>query len=378
MKKSTCLAAVVAAALGGSVFAAELTLYGIVDLGLVYQSVDDDIAGQDRTDSLEMKSGFQSGSRFGFKGIEQISPDLAVGFVLENGFTADDGALAMGGRLFGRESQLFVRTNLGELSAGRVGQLNSGSGTYALTAGFSPFATTWGQYSVTGTNFMFGYERMDNVLTYKSPTWAGLNIYAQYSFDADTKDELGEEGKSSANRYVALGVAQKIGGLQWAAVIDRYLYSNLINKIGNEEVDDGWSVSIGGNYNMEFVRLYFGAEYFDNGSVDFMDRIYDITDELGNEVGSGYYEGFGIMLGATTPLAGGNAKLALGYMTAEDVLDSEMEYDKYGVSVGYEYPFSKSLNLYSILSYNKFKVQNADFERKPDAVEAAVGLRYRF
>ena len=258
-----------------------MTLYGIVDLGLVYQSVDDDITGQDRTDSLEMKSGFQSGSRFGFKGIEQISPDLAVGFVLENGFTADDGALAMGGRLFGRESQMFVRTNLGELSAGRVGQLNSGSGTYALTAGFSPFATTWGQYSVTGTNFMFGYERMDNVLTYKSPTWASLNVYAQYSFDVDTKDELGEEGKSSANRYMALGVSQKIGGLQWAAVVDRYLYSNLINKVGTEEVDDGWSVSIGGNYNLEYLRLYFGAEYFDNGSVDFMDRIYDITDEFG-------------------------------------------------------------------------------------------------
>ena len=76
MRKSTYLAAAVAAAIGGSVFAAEVTLYGIVDLGLVYQSVDDDITGQDRTDSLEMKSGFQSGSRFGFKGIEQISKDL--------------------------------------------------------------------------------------------------------------------------------------------------------------------------------------------------------------------------------------------------------------------------------------------------------------
>ena len=67
-------------------------------MGLKYTHNDTDEQGADATDSLEMKSGSQSGSRFGLKGSEDLGNGLKVGFVLENGFDADTGSLGNDGR----------------------------------------------------------------------------------------------------------------------------------------------------------------------------------------------------------------------------------------------------------------------------------------
>lgn len=48
---------------------------------------------------------------------------MKVGFVLENGFNSDDGALKTTNKLFDREANLFVTSDFGTLSAGRVGIL---------------------------------------------------------------------------------------------------------------------------------------------------------------------------------------------------------------------------------------------------------------
>ena len=97
MFKKTIAALAVAGAFGtmaaGAVYAADVTLYGVVDLGLKYSHVDADQSGVDAVDKLEMKSGSQSGSRFGIKGAEDVGNGLKVGFQLENGFDADNGRL---------------------------------------------------------------------------------------------------------------------------------------------------------------------------------------------------------------------------------------------------------------------------------------------
>ena len=85
--KKTLAAVAVLGAFAGSALAADVQLYGIVDEGLAYSHVDLDGAA-DATDSFSMNSGMQSGSRFGFKGTEDLGNGLTVGFVLENGFSA--------------------------------------------------------------------------------------------------------------------------------------------------------------------------------------------------------------------------------------------------------------------------------------------------
>ncbi len=134
--KKTLAAVAVLGAFAGSALAADVTLYGKVDLGLNYTHTDVDGVS---SDNWGMKSGQNSGSRFGIKGTEQISEGLTVGFQLENGFDADDGRFKYGNddgeRIFGREARLFVQTDFGELGFGRMGGLDSGSGSYDIFGG---------------------------------------------------------------------------------------------------------------------------------------------------------------------------------------------------------------------------------------------------
>ena len=100
--KKTLIALATMGAMAGSAFAADVQLYGLVDYGFNFESQD---LGSDDFDSnnFTMKSGMNSGSRFGLKGTEDLGNGLKVGFVLENGFNADDGTMDNNSRLFGRE-----------------------------------------------------------------------------------------------------------------------------------------------------------------------------------------------------------------------------------------------------------------------------------
>ena len=141
--KKTLAALAVLGAFAGSAMAADVTVYGIVDVGVKYVHSDTDVPGTDATDSLTMAAGNQSGNRFGLKGVEDLGNGVSVGFVLENGFAIDDGTLGQSNRLFGREANLFVRSAFGELSFGRVGALDSANGSYGLLGYLSPFGASW-------------------------------------------------------------------------------------------------------------------------------------------------------------------------------------------------------------------------------------------
>jgi predicted porin len=49
------------------------------------------------TTSYRVSSGCQAGSRFGFRGTEQLGEGTAAHFTLENGFNIDDGSSGQGG-----------------------------------------------------------------------------------------------------------------------------------------------------------------------------------------------------------------------------------------------------------------------------------------
>ena len=92
--KKTLAALAVLGAFAGSAMAADVTLYGLVDYGFSYEHLDGDSSAYDAQDTFQMKSGQNSGSRFGLKGTEDLGNGMKVSFVLENGFSADTGALS--------------------------------------------------------------------------------------------------------------------------------------------------------------------------------------------------------------------------------------------------------------------------------------------
>ena len=182
MFKKSLAAVAVLAAFAGSAYAADVTMYGRVDLGLRYTNTDLDKSGQDDVSKFEMASGNYTGSRFGIKGEEDLGNGMKVGFVLENGFTADDGSLGTPNHLFDRQASLHVKGSFGEVALGRMGIMNSTAGTFGI-GNFNPMTTGWGDVGSQTLLWGAGFSsRLDNMITYATPEFAGVKVYAQYSF----------------------------------------------------------------------------------------------------------------------------------------------------------------------------------------------------
>ena len=205
--KMTLAALAILGAFAGSAAAADVTLYGLVDYGFSYEHTDGDTAA-DANDSFQMKSGQNSGSRFGVKGAEDLGNGLKVGFVLENGFAGDSGTFSTTNKLFDREAQLNLSGAFGTIAFGRMGQLASANGSFGLLGQTSPFSSGWGDS--IGQKFVTadGWTRFDNTITYATPDFAGFKVYAQYSLK-NSSTEGGDEGKSSANRYYGIAATYK-------------------------------------------------------------------------------------------------------------------------------------------------------------------------
>ena len=397
MFKKTLAAAALLGAFAGSAVAADVTLYGVVDYGLQYTHVDSDKANTDAVDNFQLSSGNQSGARFGLKGSEDLGNGVKAGFHLENGFSADTGSLAQNSRLFGREARLFVNGAFGEVAFGRMGTLGSANGTYGLLGNLSPFGASW-VGAVEYSTYYVGGIRADNTVTYKTPTFAGVTVYAQYSFETNTKQEENldaTEGKASANRYYALGATYKAAGFDLAAVVDSYNWSSTFTK-KDADLDDGLSVTLGGSYDFEVAKVFLSGQYFDNmigndksqpnsDPVDAgkSDSVYSFSSYFGNQ---NPIEGYALQAGVSAPVAGGTAMFAVGYTDTEEANSeadqAKVEFKRIGTSVGYTYSLSKRTNLYGVAAYYRDSVKNegheAGADRDPSTVTVYAGIRHTF
>lgn len=381
--KKTLAAVAVLGAFAGSAVAADVTLYGLVDYGVRYQNLDADMAGADKTNKVDMKSGANSGSRFGLKGTEDLGNGVKVGFVLENGFAADTGALGdKNNRLFDREAQLFVDGSFGRVSFGRVGQLASANGSYGLLGVTGPFSTGYGD-ATSGLKFVGanGFTRFDNTITYMTPSFGGLTVYAQYSSSVSS---TGTENESDTDRAYGIGAKFVGAGLTLVGVVDSTNYQSFGTGAVSKDMDDALTVTLGGNYDFQVAKVYFGGQYFDNAKTVATTNV--IVDANKAKIGTGYTlgslgaEGWGLGLGVGVPVMGGTASAYAGYLDADSVDDSDASLKRFTGAVGYSYTFSKRTSMYSTLSYTKDEYKNAANadKVKPTSVEAIVGLIHKF
>lgn len=393
--KKTLAALAVLGAFAGSAVAADVTLYGLVDYGFNYQHRDADVKTVDSDSGFEMRSGMNSGSRFGLKGTEDLGNGLTVGFVLENGFDADTGSLTTEGKLFDRESSLFLQGNFGKLGFGRVGQLASSLGSYGLLGAVSPFSTGWGDQ--TGMKFVqaYGHTRFDNTISYQTPVFSGFQVHAQYSFgNSDDNGKEGtalkkwSEGKASADRYYGIAATFKTENLYLVGIVDSMNWGSQQTPdsgLSDKEMDDQLTVTLGGNYNFGFMTTYAAFQYFDNAKSVGQKTVGDDGAITKNYKPDGWstegIEGYSIALGLGVPCFGGTAKAHVGYVDAEDVADSSNDMTRWNVAVGYDYSISKRTSVYTALSYMKdsygFSAKDVE-DRDPSSVEFMAGLIHKF
>ena len=379
--KKTLAAVAVLGAFAGSALAADVQLYGIVDTGVGYNHVDvDGLGDKQDIDTFQMKSGQASGSRWGLKGTEDLGNGLTVGFILEDGFSSDTGADSA--PMFNRESSLFIEGGFGKLAMGRMGSLNNGQSSWAKVGMINAFGTSdWGDYSVQVGNVMSTAAQWDNMVAYQTPDFAGFKVYAQYGMGNTVTDYDSVENESSSDRYYALGATYNNGPFAAYFAVDSINYASWNNKTDTgKDMDDSLTVTLGGSYDFEAVKVYLGAQYFDEVKLsNFKGVIKAAGVGQSNKV-----KGYGISLTGDAPVLGGKAMFGIGYTDAESA-DSEdksadVELQRYVVSVGYDYPFSKRTDVYAVASYmqdsweDKMNKKDAD----PSAYTFYVGLRHRF
>ena len=403
--KKTLAAVAVLGAFAGSALAADVQLYGIVDTGVRYLHSDMDATwaegangkwgeqGLDATDKFSMENGMASGSRFGFKGTEDLGNGLTVGFVLENQFDSDTGALK-DDLLWRRESSLFIEGGFGKFAMGRMGSINGGVSSWAKHGVMSAFGTSWGSYA-TNADTAFGNSGIwNNMIAYETPSFAGFKVFAQYSMGKGS----GVENESSDERYYAIGASYANGPLNLYLAVDSINYATSgTNAVGSDkDVDDAFTVQFGGNYDFEVVKLFGGFSYFDNArlstfsgaATDWVKTSYNIKgkDKVYEDAANYYVEGWSLGVSADVPVAGGHALIGVSYMSA-DVADTtqndvvkaaDFEIDRWIVSAGYDYPLSKRTDVYGVVTYNQDSIDSKLVKADPTVFGVMLGLRHKF
>lgn len=381
MFKKTLAGLAVAGLFSGAAMAADVNVYGVVDLGLMYNhtktealNTSKDAVDSTKDDSLVMKSGVNAGSRFGLRGSEDLGNGLKVSFKLENGFDADSGALNQDGRLFGRESSVTLSGAFGQVSFGRMGGVASAAGTYdyvyAIADAFDGFDNDIGG--------LVSSSRYDNMITYQTPEFAGMKVLAQYSFKNDTKDEddTGAEGKTSANRYASLAAVGQYGNLNLVAAYELQNVRHVQTTPATEPNDDQHTFYVGANYDFGVTKLFGMGQVFQGvRSLNGIDALS--TDGI---------DGFGLTVGAQTPVAGGLLTTSVYYANGDDSLHAESrESTYYGLAARYEYSLSKRTTAYAGAGYakqeaefNKTSNTLVDYQLDKDLVQAYVGLKHTF
>ncbi len=364
--KKTLIAVAALSAMAASAMAANVTLSGVVDFGLNYSHVKK--TDKDATNSFTAKSGQNSGSRFMFKGSEDLGNGVEVGFQLENGFNSDDGSLSSD-RIFHRESRLYVKTNFGTLHFGRFGGLDAGTGSVSIFGGsdMTAFGTGWGDSIGKESAVLKGLSsRYDNMVAYESPKFAGVSVHLAHSFKNDSVDGIGTEGRPSAQQYNAAGVKYVNGAFNAAFVYSQQNYASTAFKTDNSQ-----SYSLGLGYNFGVCKLMFAGQYFDMGKF----RTYDEDTEAYKQ---GYgQKGWGGIISVTAPVAGGTVYGSVGYKDAEDVGDSSIDYKLWNIGLGYAYSFSKRTTVYAAAGYTEDKKEAAK-TTKTKTTEVAIGLVHKF
>ena len=173
-----------------------VTFYGAVDAALTYTS------NQKGASAYQAASGGRAGDKFGLQGIEDLGRGIKTQFVLESGFSIEDGTQQPANTLFGRQAYVGLAGGFGTVLVGRQYSLTNDYlgplGADTLYAG--GLGSTLGD--VDGS---WNYNKISNVIKFNSNDYAGIHYSAMYSLG-------GMAGRFSTNRGYGFGASYAHGG----------------------------------------------------------------------------------------------------------------------------------------------------------------------
>ncbi|HEY8608607.1 MAG TPA: porin [Noviherbaspirillum sp.] len=222
-----------------------VTIYGIADVGVEFLTNAARV-GTSNENVFRMASGNLSGSRFGFRGTEDLGGGMKAVFQLESGFDLDTGMLSQGGRLFGRHAFVGVQGGLGAITLGH--QQNA---LYDLVIKYDPMGFS-SRYSALTHDAAFA-GRPDNTIKYTG-AFGPLTATAFYSFGRNLDGEV--PGSTKVSRNVGGGVAYASGPFGATFAYDQYQ--------GNTVATAGQSarrMALAGSYAMGALKGFVGYRW---------------------------------------------------------------------------------------------------------------------
>ncbi|WP_322013842.1 porin [Paraburkholderia sp. J12] len=174
INKTTAAALVLGTIAGAAHAQSSVTLYGLVDAGILYNN---NVKG-----SASWSLSTATSSRWGLLGSEDLGGGTKAIFDLENGFTVGTGGLSQGGLLFGRKAFVGIgNSSWGTVTAGRqYSASNDATSTFASGADWAASGLGFGTRAADVDNVDTS-NRIQNSIKYTSPNISGATLGVLYS-----------------------------------------------------------------------------------------------------------------------------------------------------------------------------------------------------
>jgi len=346
MKKSLISIAVLGAMSSAAFAQSNVTIYGIVDAGIVSER------GGIGGNVQKVTSGADSASRIGFKGTEDLGGGLSAIFVAETGFRVDTGALD------NTNNQLFNRQSFVGLSSKTLGTLTLGRQYTPLYETIRDVADPFGAGLAGSAKNLFPVsgdeQRTNNTIKYVTPNYMGLTGELSYS--------LGEQnGNATAGREYGLSVDYSNGPLD-----ARYVYNGRNNNTATSLNNPmGHNSLIAVNYDFQIAKAFFayGQDKGLNSAVLANNVAYTTTAVASST------DSTDLLVGATVPVTGTNGTVIASYIKKNDKEVFNRDADQW--AIGYRYALSKRTNAY--VAYAKIKNKNGASYTVGNNSEAGTG-----
>lgn len=356
--KTTLLAMAVSAA-AFSVQAAQVSLYGSVSTGVLYQnqaslSGEIDQKNQESKDSFSMESGFWGDSIWGITGEEDIGNGWTVGFTLENEFGSDTGEMASDGTIFDSQAYLRIGNDKVNFAFGNIGGLASAGGDFDLICGFDPME------AFVGVAGLGAFASKD----YASGNMAVVEVTPMEGFKVSLMGNTGDDDSnakwSDRDHYYGLGVSYENGPLALAAIAEMRKYDRAADWADN---DNSWTFTVAAAYDFEVVRPSFVYQHASK-----------TREFAAGEISGAAYNFDSFMLGATAPLGQGTLRASVQYVKGENDAVSDEEGNATILGLAYTYDMSKRTTLYGAAFYS---VGGDGLDKDLGTNEMAFGLMDR-
>ncbi|QSN64926.1 porin [Caballeronia sp. M1242] len=239
MKRNLLIVGVLGAFAASAQAQSSVTLYGMLDAGLVYAN---NAGGHS---NWQQGSGSVSDTYFGLRGSEDLGGGLHALFKLESGFNLNNGGFNQDG-MFNRQAYVGLQSD-------QFGTVTLGRQYDSMVDFLGPLSEAGAGYGNNLSAHPFDNDNLDNSFSiknsvkYRSANYAGFKFGGLYGFSNDA-------GQFSNNRAWSAGASYTAGPLNFAAA---YLQTN-----NSRNFNTGGAVTAGqsnkGNLTADLQRT-FGA-----------------------------------------------------------------------------------------------------------------------